>query len=611
MHLLKTLTLTASPRSAVRVTGFAMLCLLVTQAVAQDPAPPAQRRNALDAGLGGPEFVGNGGCVRCHRGDPIFPEADETSRTDFCLLNESSIFAPPIRSDGVKSAGDLPAGDIHRLAYSRLEADKPDSLGNRIWAYVRARTPGDEEKPLDQARQCLSCHAGWLNAADKPHERPPFFHTGVTCETCHGSSARWFRSHTLVEWRTQAGADKEKNYGQTDVRDPVRRAKLCYSCHIGNVELGRVVTHDMYVGGHPPLPPIEIETFAERMPRHWRTIREKGDFLNRKEFLAKNYSNSGAQIESELPQTRAMLVGGLVSLSESLRLFSGTLSSEKGPDFSSYDCFSCHHELTSKSWRQARYSAKKVRPGQLRPLEWPTALAAIGLRHADPQNAGMDLQRMEAALTQIDRAFQSRAFGDAAAVRTIVGDGNQPGVAEWLDQKARELSSRTIDRAAAEAAYRDLKELNATETQDYYSAAQTVVAMRLISRELGTDYPRIVESRNGTAPAFLIRSNDTSNDLERGRRDADDIAVLLAWRKLRKQTDAKVNERFQTAFRRVPADPAAARHEPGELLLLDFPTFRKERTEGVAFAPFLEHIRYYAPNAVREAVAGNPSIQSP
>ena len=606
----KAFRLTVVPRVAVSLMGIAV-SLTAAGAVADDSSPTPQQGDAFAAAAGGPEFVGNGGCVRCHRGNPTFPEADETSRTDFCLLNESSIFAPPIRSDASKPTGDLPAGDIHRLAYSRLEVEKPDSLGNRIWNYVRARSPGDEEKKLDQARQCLSCHAGWRNEPGHPHERPPFFHTGVTCETCHGSSARWFRSHTLVEWRTQAGSEKEKNFGQTDVRDPVRRAKLCFSCHIGNAEMGRIVTHDMYVGGHPPLPPMEIETFAERMPKHWRTIREKGDFLNRKEFLAKNYTNAGAQIESELPQTRAMLVGSLVSLSESLRLFSGMLSSEKGPDFAAYDCFACHHELTSRSWRQARYSETKARPGQLRPLEWPTALASIGLRYADPPNAAMDSQRMEAALTQIDRAFQTRAFGDAAAVRDIVGGPNQAGLADWLEQKARDLASRTIDRAQAEAAYQDLKELNASETLDYYSAVQSAVAMRLISRELATDYPRIVESRNGTAPAFLTRKNDNANDQERGLRDADDISVLLAWRKLRKQSDTRVNERFLAAFRRTPTEPSTDRNEPAELLLLDFPTFRKERTEGVAFAPFLEHIRYYSPNDVRKAIAGTPSIQSP
>ena len=60
-----------------------------------------------------------------------------------------------------------------------------------------------------------------------------------------------------------------------DVRNPVRRAEQCFSCHIGNVEEGKLVTHAMYAAGHPPLPSIEIESFAKQMPRHWRYLDEK------------------------------------------------------------------------------------------------------------------------------------------------------------------------------------------------------------------------------------------------------------------------------------------------------------------------------------------------
>lgn len=591
MHLLKAFPLTVSPQSSVSLLGTAVICIAASTALAQDSDPLSKKEDTRDRAASVGTVGESGQCVRCHMGNPTSPVPSRFDRTDFCLLVESAYFDP----DAVKGIKESPAVDIHVLAFDRLEVGKPESLGNQIWDHVRDRLPDDhpdKKKPLSEAQQCLSCHSP--SDPPKGQKRSLFnFNSGVLCETCHGNSERWFRDHTNAQWRLRARAEKEQ-LGQTDVRDPVRRAKLCYSCHIGNIERGRVVTHDMYVGGHPPLPPIEIETFAERMPKHWRTIREKGDFLYRKEFLQENYGKTEEQIELEMPQTRAMLVGGLVSLSESLRLFSGTLA--KGTDLAAYDCFACHHELTSKSWRQERYAEKKGRPGQLRSVEWPTALASIGLRQADPPNAAADLQRMEEALTQIDRSFQSRAFGDAEAVRRIVaGDGDQAGLAEWLENKARTLAARTIDAKAAEAAFDHLKELNSEEMQDYYSAVQTVVAMRLISRELGTKYP-----------AFPPRAAESEDRLAQDRKD---IEVFLAWRDDRRKSDERIVKRYDAAFRRVPENPTTGTHAPAELLLLDFPTFRSDPRKGVAFGPFLEPIRYYTPNLVRKAVAATPLQQ--
>src|SRR5207248_334113 len=42
-----------------------------------------------------------------------------------------------------------------------------------------------------------------------------------------------------------------------------------------NVKEGKIVTHEMYAAGHPPLPGIEIATFGDALPRHWETLTEK------------------------------------------------------------------------------------------------------------------------------------------------------------------------------------------------------------------------------------------------------------------------------------------------------------------------------------------------
>ena len=61
----------------------------------------------------------------------------------------------------------------------------------------------------------------------------------------------------------------------TDLWDPIVRVRTCVSCHVGNVEQGKVLTHAMYAAGHPPLPGIEASTFAAAMPNHWKPLSQK------------------------------------------------------------------------------------------------------------------------------------------------------------------------------------------------------------------------------------------------------------------------------------------------------------------------------------------------
>ena len=51
---------------------------------------------------------------------------------------------------------------------------------------------------------------------------------------------------------------------------PSNAHKLCLSCHVGNAAQGKVITHAMYAAGHPPLPAMDIATFALNQPQHWR-----------------------------------------------------------------------------------------------------------------------------------------------------------------------------------------------------------------------------------------------------------------------------------------------------------------------------------------------------
>ena len=56
-----------------------------------------------------------------------------------------------------------------------------------------------------------------------------------------------------------------------DLRDPVRRAENCLTCHLGTAD--KAVDHEMIAAGHPDLY-FELASFTAAMPRHWKERRE-------------------------------------------------------------------------------------------------------------------------------------------------------------------------------------------------------------------------------------------------------------------------------------------------------------------------------------------------
>ena len=82
---------------------------------------------------------------------------------------------------------------------------------------------------------------------------------GVSCDGCHGPAERWLQPHAFNTkmWRALSPEEKETRFGMFNVRDPVKQAQLCMSCHVGNAAEGKVVTHAMMAAGHPPLPSLK------------------------------------------------------------------------------------------------------------------------------------------------------------------------------------------------------------------------------------------------------------------------------------------------------------------------------------------------------------------
>ncbi len=331
---------------------------------------------------------------------------------------------------------------------------------------------------LQKDGRCLSCHAPAFDAP-KAKEKPELVTEGVSCSGCHGPDDRWIREHGFgqEDWIKRTAADKFRNWGMNDLRDPAVRSAMCASCHVGDASQGRVVTHEIYAAGHPPLPGLEVSFFSEAEPPHWWPMKDVPYLKNKPEALKNQYGIDQAATQ----HAKLVAVGGVVDLRESMTLFADTAKPGAMPDFARFDCASCHHELKESrdSWRQA--FGFPAEPGRPPSAHWPAALARIGIAAGDPAQAASRTRDLDDALAAFRQAVGDRPFGDdsksVAAARKL---------ASWADGLAKALDSQKFDRASA---LRMLRKIAETEPRDYASARQLVWGFRSILKEMDDKSP--------------------------------------------------------------------------------------------------------------------------
>ena len=131
---------------------------------------------------------------------------------------------------------------------------------------------------------------------------------------------------------------------------------------------GRDVDHDLIAAGHP------------RLNFEFSVSRQHAASLGRRQ---------GSRAEQDAPERgradfeqRAWVYGQLVSAHAALELLADRADGTKvWPEFAEHDCYACHHNLQSPSWRQER-----AVPGNLGAIPWnrwyltmtPRALTSIG-----------------------------------------------------------------------------------------------------------------------------------------------------------------------------------------------------------------------------------------
>jgi hypothetical protein len=344
--------------------------------------------------------------------------------------------------------------DKHHQAYAVLELPGTPGSDARIEAARKRSKQMGEVLHLDPAKdpKCVNCHSmNWLPASRRPLTKPE---DGVTCDGCHGAASNWLGTHAAPDWYRKKPEEKVKA-GMYPIWDPVARAEMCMSCHLGNVQEGKVLEHRFYAAGHPPLPGLELETFSQELPTHWK---------------------KRARTEDEAARRlRLVVLGGVAVFRESAKFLRDTANHKQlWPDYAFFECYACHHDLKgdgeNPSWRAGRGHAGA--PGRPQPRAWPEALVRAAVAQAGADSKA-ELDRLNAAMQQLQGSFNARPFGDPTKVAAAAD-----ALYKWSGQLLQKLDTGKFDRAAAESLLRAISQDAQGPPRDFDSIRQLYWAFK-------------------------------------------------------------------------------------------------------------------------------------
>lgn len=481
-------------------------------------------------------------CHFCHRGGRDGTPEEKEQLDILVGLNESTIWLEQ---------------DKHAIAAKVLVPDRRE----RNLAYYMQKALGDERYDQLLTSNCHACHEAGepetANAEATPGEEFALDHKfGVTCEACHGPAKDWVHDHWEERrtWRYKSPAEKEQA-GFVNLRDPVTKARKCLSCHLGNVQEGKMITHEIYAAGHPPLPGFDVATFSLAMPRHWIPLSAR----NGEKFAKYKEVHGAGQIYA--PNTREVLLGGLAALQSNLQLLSdyaalpeavvaaSSRPNDSGwPEFALYDCFACHHDLQAQSLRLRSRGASKVGRPPLR--TWPNVVADLALRQTEAR------PELQTALTDVSDALAEQPFAERDRLRQATGAAARLVCEEIQRLEDRLDRSKLPDSDLAKSRERELVEqvlnqiceLGSNQLHDYDSARQLVWA----SERVYEDYKKLnpVSMHHIAVQQALtqLKAANLKLELVRGQKPAGEPATLAAFLAARSSYDP---QKFADGFRRL------------------------------------------------------------
>jgi len=337
--------------------------------------------------------------------------------------------------------------DPHSQAYTVLLGDESKEIARKLGL------PNAHEQDV-----CLDCHTD--NVPSEMRGDRFQIEDGVGCEACHGGAEKWIGVH---DDDPLTGRQDSLELGMYSTEEPIKRAKLCLSCHLGTSD--KFASHRIMAAGHPR---IRFElAYYSRNSLHYKV---DDDYRTRKTDPGNLNVWARGLVESAKEQL-ALLRSPLF---QNTRLF---------PELSVFDCHSCHHPMTDISWAK-RSATRDLQPGEVilndSTLVMITAIAA----YASEQNsqALIDGVRALHVAATIGRKQVAEASHNIDAILTDIDSS---------------LTKRGLSSADVDGILRKLvAAASAGEFLDYSSAEQAVMAvdMLLTEAQQGVDYAATLDS---------------------------------------------------------------------------------------------------------------------
>jgi hypothetical protein len=331
--------------------------------------------------------------------------------------------------------------DRHAQSYKTLLTERSQAIAQNMGL----------PQPAHQSDLCLDCHSN--NAKRRAEDFR--IEDGVGCEACHGGSRRWLKSHSSqTRTHQQNVAD-----GLYPTDDPVRRAELCTSCHLGNQD--KYVGHRMLGAGHPRLR-FELDSYQETQPPHFS--------------VDDDYRERGKQITEPV---RLWAIGQAVLVRELARWIADPKRNKDGiwPEFAVLDCYTCHHSMEEKRRPSGRMRGLQTDPGTPRLND----SAFLMLRHI---------------MVPIDTEASARLTRDArelhAAISKSVGDREvlAARMANYVDQLIPQIANWRISaEGVRQIAVSLIDEGIDNQYNDYPSAEQAAGAIQSLAATLNRLQP--------------------------------------------------------------------------------------------------------------------------
>jgi hypothetical protein len=303
------------------------------------------------------------------------------------------------------------------------------------------------------APACLTCHVDYP-PADKRGEKF-LLSDGVGCEACHGGAEQWISSH-VDQSRPRSATLAEGLY---PTENPVARAKLCLSCHMGTPD--RMITHEIMGAGHPRLS-FELDTFTWLNP-HYEI---DADYIERK---------------GEFNGARDWAIGQGVAASNLLEIL---LDEKRGwhgifPELVLFDCHACHRPMSGNQWGPrpgTGLGPGVVRINDANLVMYRHVLAVVDRAAAD------DLGQATRALHQATLASRERTFAAARALRGKIEASLERVAAHGFGP---ETLGQVLDSMLRDAERGEFRDFAAAEQAAL--AAQSVVVAFESARQLGEE----------------------------------------------------------------------------------------------------------------------------